>query len=123
MPAKDGAVTSRDVRRTAKEVLEDDSAPAVNEPMDEISKVENLVAEQKKNISKESADKILADTDSRFLLKMERKNASWQTRGGVVFSQEHPYQLVDEDEMDELLDEGGFRRADPREVVKFYQEK
>lgn len=54
------------------------------------------------------------------LIKMERKNPSYQTYG-YVFSQEHPFVAVSEKDAQEIFDnESGFRMATPREVQEFY---
>jgi len=105
-----GAITSSQVRRKKKEV--DVEMP------EEIKEL----AEKEKEVVPE-ADKILASSnDEKYLVKMERKNASWETPSEVIFTPQHPFQLVNETELDELLDQGGFRRADPRELVNFYKQ-
>lgn len=54
------------------------------------------------------------------LIKMERKNPSYQTYG-YIFSQEHPFVAVSESDAQEIFDnETGFRMATPREVQEFY---
>lgn len=54
------------------------------------------------------------------LIKMERKNPSYQTYG-YIFSQEHPFVAVSESDAQEIFDnEMGFRMATPREVQEFY---
>lgn len=39
----------------------------------------------------------------------------------LVFTQEHPFQLVDPGRVDHLVETGQFRRATPEEVVTHYQ--
>lgn len=64
------------------------------------------------------------ESEGKTLLKMERKNTSWATRSGVVFSRAHPFQLVNEDEAEELIEKvGGFKAATPEEVVAYYNDK
>lgn len=54
------------------------------------------------------------------LVKMERKNFSYQAMG-FVFTQEHPYVAMDETTAQEIFDkEEGFRLATPKEVQDFY---
>ncbi len=108
------AITSSDVRP-------DDSDVAGSNRGRRRRSVQELTAEERKRQNQETVNKILdQNTDGVVLMKMERQNSSWTTRSGVIFTQEHPFQLVPEDEVDELLNEGGFRRADPKEVVNFY---
>lgn len=119
----DGAITSAKVRqRPASKVLEGDQkkkAPADGKP----EALQEIIDEEKEAKVQEKTEELAPQPEEeKFLVKMERINASWSTRNGVVFTREHPFQLVDDVEMDELLDMGGFRRADPREVVKFYEQ-
>lgn len=61
-----------------------------------------------------------ADKSNTVLVKMERKNPSYQTYG-YIFSQEHPFVAVSEEDAQEIFDnEAGFRMATPREVQEFY---
>lgn len=54
------------------------------------------------------------------LVKMERKNYSYQTFG-YTFTAEHPYVAVPEKDAQLIFDnEDGFRMATPREVQEFY---
>lgn len=122
----DEAIKSSDVRkRAASDVL-------AGSPADEdadvagsnIKAIQDIAKEEEKRIREERAKRVLSDADSddKVIIKMERKNNSWTTRSGVIFTQEHPFQLVPQEEVDELIREGGFRRADPKEVVYFYSE-
>jgi len=118
----DGAITTKQVGKkssSAKIMAGEESVEeaVLTDPISEIERVE------REKMAEEPVDRVAANAESedKYLVKMERQNASWMTRNGVVFTAQHPFQLVDETEMDELLDEGGFRRADKREVVNFYK--
>jgi hypothetical protein len=128
--AKD-AVTSEDVRPRkgdAEKVLggpppeEDADVAGTNVGTDTVEAIQEMAKKEEKKLRQEQTRKVLEEAalPGRVLLKMERKNSSWTTRSGVIFTQEHPFQLVPEEEVEELLREGGFRRADPQEVVYFY---
>lgn len=107
MAGKSGAITSEDVRKKKTETVPEDI-----EALTELERQVNPTRE---------ASKVLDGTDvEKYLVKMERRNASWETPAGVIFTQANPFQLVEENELDELLDQGGFRRADPRELINFY---
>ena len=87
-------------------------------------KAEVLVAEEEviapapvKATSKKVQNK---NKDGKILMFMERENFSWKTPGGVIFTREHPYQIVAEEEVPVLLPEG-FREASAEEVKKYYQ--
>ena len=57
---------------------------------------------------------------SSTLVKMERKNKSYETFG-YSFSQEHPFVSMSMDAAMEILDtQEGFRLATPREVNEYY---
>jgi hypothetical protein len=76
----------------SEEVVED-AAPVVDEPVDESSLV---------------------------LVKMNRRNASYQVRG-YQFTREHPFALVTEEDADYLTEhEEGFSMASPKEAREFY---
>ena len=54
------------------------------------------------------------------LVKMERKNPTFQTFG-ITFTREHPYAVVNEDLAQKIIDtEDGFRLASPSEARAFY---
>lgn len=118
----DDAVTSQDVRPDAAAVLAPEgTAPDDAGTTDIPPEVKQVVEQEAKKERKKSAQKVLDGTeDDRVLMKMERHNASWTTRSGVRFTSQHPFQLVPASEVDELIKEGGFRRADPKEVINFY---
>lgn len=61
----------------------------------------------------------LKEFNDKIFLKMERQNASWITARGVIFTQDHPFQLVDKDEAAELFSQG-FREASSEEVKAYY---
>lgn len=46
--------------------------------------------------------------------------AGWVTASGADFSTSHPFQLVNEDEVDSLLKTGRFRQASGDEVKRYY---
>ena len=57
---------------------------------------------------------------SDVLLKMERKNPSFQAYGHV-FTREHPYAIVNEETAQQIIDSfEGFRVASPSEARSFY---
>ena len=58
-------------------------------------------------------------TGGKVVMKMERENATFLTDNGILFSREHPYQLVDEDESSLLIPQN-FRVASPDEILEFY---
>lgn len=54
------------------------------------------------------------------LIKMVRKNFSYEVRG-YKFTREHPFALVNEDDADYLIEtEGGFAMATPKEARAYY---
>lgn len=107
MAGKSGAITSTDVRKKKSDEIPEEIA--------ELTELERTI-----NPTRE-ASKVLDGTDvEKYLVKMERANASWTTPTGIIFTQKNPFQLVEETELDSLLDQGGFRRADPKELIKFY---
>lgn len=57
--------------------------------------------------------------DADVLLKMTRKNFTYEVRG-YRFSSQHPFVLVKEDDADYLIEAGGFRPASPREMAAWY---
>lgn len=59
-----------------------------------------------------------ASTD--ILVKMDRQNSYYEVRG-KIFSREHPFVLMSEDEAQAIFDtEWGFRVATPREAAEYY---
>lgn len=66
----------------------------------------------------ESENTLFQNTD--VLLKMERKNPSFQAYG-QVFTREHPYAIVSEEIAQQIIDNfDGFRIASPAEARSFY---
>ena len=58
--------------------------------------------------------------DSSVLVKMERKNFSYETYGHT-FTYEHPYVAMSEKDAQLIFDnEEGFRMATPKEVQEYY---
>lgn len=86
----------------------------LNAEKEEVEEVEeDLVPEEPKQKAKKS-DK------NTVLIRMDRKNPSYQTYG-YIFTQEHPFVAVSEKDAQEIFDnETGFRMATPREVQEFY---
>jgi hypothetical protein len=60
------------------------------------------------------------DAQQTYLIKMNRPNVSYQTRGHT-FTQEHPYAIVSADDADYILSkEDGFSIASPSELKEYY---
>jgi hypothetical protein len=51
-----------------------------------------------------------------------KNGSSWATSNEIVFTKEHPYQLIDEEELI-YLPEDRFSLADKNDVIKFYEIK
>lgn len=61
------------------------------------------------------------DTEAKILLKMTRKNGTFEVRG-AVFTQKNPYAIVKESDADFIIQTyEGFSVATPREVREFYK--
>ncbi len=119
MANEERAVKSTDVRRGRRD---EDADVAGSNTGREALTIQELADQEDQRDKEEVINSLIKkNSDGRTLVKMERKNASWTTHSGVIFTQEHPFQLVPNDELEALLNEGGFRRADPKEVVKFYK--
>lgn len=70
------------------------------------------------DVETDDAEPLFAN--SPVLLKMDRKNPSFQAYGHT-FTREHPYALVSEDEAQQIIDTfDGFRLASPSEAKSFY---
>lgn len=110
----DNAITSDQVRR-------DKSKYDAENVFSEEQTLDTLISETLDEIREERINVIMRDTDGLVLVKMERQNSSWATRSGVVFTREHPFQLVTKEEADELFMETGFREAGPEEVLAYYK--
>lgn len=60
------------------------------------------------------------DEDELVLMRMTRKNHSYEVRG-YRFTQQHPFVLVSEDDAEYLTSKGGgFRPATRKEIKEFY---
>jgi hypothetical protein len=80
----------------------------------EKEEVEEVEAEEAPKPKPKKTDK------NTVLIKMERNNPSYQTYGHV-FTREHPFVAVSENDAQEIFDnEKGFRMATPREVQEYY---
>ena len=66
------------------------------------------------------AEPVVASGAQPWLIKMTRENVRYDTRG-YTFTQEHPYALVQPQDVEYLLEhEDGFRQAYPSELSEFY---
>lgn len=64
--------------------------------------------------------KVKLDKSNTILVRMDRQNPSYSTHG-YVFTQQHPFIAMLEDEAQSIFDtEIGFRPATPREAQDFY---
>ena len=62
----------------------------------------------------------LAQTQQKYLIKMDRENVLFQTRGHT-FTQSNPYALMDAEDAQWVIDnEDGFRLAGPAELQEYY---
>lgn len=67
----------------------------------------------------EQAGKVVDPSDA-ILIKMDRKNPTYELRG-YVFRRDHPFNLVTEEDANWILEnETGFRMASPKEAKEFY---
>jgi len=63
---------------------------------------------------------VVASGSQPWLIKMTRENVRYDTKG-YTFTQEHPYALVQPEDVEYLLEhEDGFRQAYPSELSEFY---
>lgn len=79
-------------------------------------------ADPRQNVRKESirVNRGLDSTGEPYLIKMERDNLVFETRG-YRFTRENPYALVDPKDAEYILRvEDGFRQAFPSELEEFY---
>ena len=85
---------------------------AEREQIEEPEKVEEVVKQKPQDLKKQNKDKVL--------IKMERRNFTYQTYGHS-FSKEHPFIAMSEKDAQVIFDnEEGFRMATPKEVQEFY---
>lgn len=62
----------------------------------------------------------LDDEDPTTVIKMTRKNNSYEVRG-YRFTRQHPYAVVSDDDAEYLIEfGGGFRPASKKEILEFY---
>lgn len=80
----------------------------------------------KKFIEEEEAKQANSESAANFkqggpvLLKMDRQNKSLEVEG-ITFTQAHPYQVVDENTAQRIIDVyPGFRIASPQEAKDYY---
>lgn len=60
------------------------------------------------------------DPSTAVLIRMDRRNPTYEIRGHV-FTQQHPFALVGEEDANWILEnEKGFRIASPKEAKEFY---
>jgi len=72
------------------------------------------------NDAEESDETTSLFKNSDVLIKMERKNPTFQAYG-VTFTREHPYAIVNESTAQQIIDNyEGFRLASPAEAKAFY---
>lgn len=68
----------------------------------------------------EPKKKVKLDKTKTILVRMDRQNPSYSTHG-YVFTQQHPFIAMSEDDAQSIFDnEVGFRPATPREAQEFY---
>lgn len=114
-------VTSSDVPKKATRARKD---VVKTEDQSEVSNIHKMTVTDPAKIlveaakTMESASKEL--TGGKILVKMLTDNQSYITDTGAKFTKSHPYQLVEESEANLLIDNGGFRKASPQELIDFY---
>lgn len=59
------------------------------------------------------------DEESSQVLKMTRKNGTYEIRG-YKFTRQHPYAIVNDEDAEFLIETGGFRPASKKEIQEFY---
>lgn len=70
--------------------------------------------------TEESEETTTLFKNSDVLIKMERKNPTFQAYG-VTFTRDHPYAIVNESTAQQIIDNyDGFRLASPAEAKAFY---
>jgi len=102
--AKKGSARTPKQEPEPKFALED-----VLDPVDKIKKAMQEIKDAEQQLS-----------GGKVLIKMERDNVSYRSPSGVLFTQEHPFQILDEGEVPFL--DAGFRVATPEEVAEYYKE-
>lgn len=97
----------------------EEAAPVVNNI---ITSADVAPAREETLVAKEDVvvQKPLEVGQQPFLIKMERDNPMFQTRG-YTFTTDHPYQLVKPEDAEYILSkEDGFRQAYPSELADYY---
>jgi hypothetical protein len=90
-------------------------APAQDEPL-ELAELDDTPLDQ---TGVEAAKP--EEDEQTFVVKMTRKNHSYEVRGHR-FTRNNPFALVTEEDADFLIEHGGgFRLASPKELKEFYQ--
>lgn len=57
---------------------------------------------------------------NQILIRMQRENPTFEIQG-YRFTREHPFALVDEDDVDVIVENNeGFRQATPKEAAEYY---
>ena len=85
---------------------------------DKFSKAEKETIEIPE-IEKKKREKVMK-TENAVLVKMERNNHSYQTKG-YTFTSDHPFVAMSESEAQAIFDsQEGFRLATPREAQEYY---
>jgi len=65
-------------------------------------------------------EEVVSFEESKILLKMERKNGTFEAFG-IVFTKEHPFTIVSEHLAQQIIDNyEGFRIATPSEAKSYY---
>jgi hypothetical protein len=76
--------------------------------------------EEVEDLSPAPKKKVAKSNESTVLVKMERKNPTYETFG-YIFTTSHPFVAIPETVAQEIFDnEAGFRMATPREVQDYY---
>ena len=75
---------------------------------------------QEIEINAKPKKKVKLNKENTVLVRMDRSNPSYSTHG-YVFTQQHPFIAMSEDDAQRIFDtEEGFRPATPREAQEFY---
>jgi hypothetical protein len=66
------------------------------------------------------AEPLVLRANEPWLIKMTRENILFEV-SGYRFTQDHPYALVAAEDVEDVLNEDGFRQAKPSELADFYK--
>jgi glycosyltransferase involved in cell wall biosynthesis len=102
-----------------KMTITSEDVPKKGKPASEVFSGKEETKEPKKAAKTKKVVEILPE-DDKVLLKMLSENFSYETPEGVVFTKQHPFQLVSDGEADILIRTRQFMYADPKEVEEFY---